>query len=90
MVAGVWHGGRMQVVWQTLGVGQTVPPPSSMLGWPPMEEPTVRKLMKVEYKSLKPGRAAPGIGWRQLSHVEPSQVQAGCAFQRRPGKLLVA
>lgn len=32
-----------------------LPPPSSMLGRPPMEEPIVRKLMKVEYKSLKLG-----------------------------------
>lgn len=55
-----------------------------------MEEPTVRKMMKVEHKNLMPGRAVPGIGWRQLSHVEPSQVQAGCAFQRMPGKLLAA
>lgn len=59
-VAVVWqwwpHAGGLAY---SVGVGQTAPGQSSTLGWPQMEEPTVRKLDKVEHKSLQPGRAAP-------------------------------
>lgn len=59
-LAGVWqwwrHAGGLAY---SVGVGQTVPAQSSTLGWPQMKDPIVRKLAKVEHKSLQPGRAAP-------------------------------
>lgn len=82
----------MQVVWHTLGVGQTAPAQSSTLGWPQMEEPTVRKLAKVDTKACSLGEQLLTVNlWNRMeatkSCVEPGQIQAGCAFQRRPGTI---